>query len=168
MGCNYSQHEIDSCYVLSPIPDCKWIIAHCRGNTWKEFEGKKKKGGGGEGGWRINCLSISQRIRDRHLVVKVDDKLKLGVGENVAPNTKRMILGCTEFECSRVSKATAGSVYLRGRASELLIEGHRFDSYWEHSKFFFSEYQACVIHLILNIILHLRFLYQKCIFIRES
>lgn len=47
MGCNYSQHEIDSCYVLSPIPDCKWIIAHCRGNTWKEFEGKKKKGGGG-------------------------------------------------------------------------------------------------------------------------
>ena len=111
MGCNYSQHEIDSCYVLSPIPDCKWIIAHCRGNTWKEFVGKKKKGGGGEGGWRINCLSISQRIRDRNLVVKVDDKLKLGVGENVAPNTKRMILGCTEFECSRVSKATAGSVY---------------------------------------------------------
>ena len=110
MGCNYSQHEIDSCYVLSPIPDCKWIIAHCRGNTWKEFEGKKKKGGG-EGGWRINCLSISQRICDRNLVVKVDDKLKLGVGENVAPNTKRMILGCTEFECSRVSKATAGSVY---------------------------------------------------------
>ena len=47
MGCNYRQHEIDSCYVLSPIPDCKWIIAHCRGNTWKEFEGKKKKGGGG-------------------------------------------------------------------------------------------------------------------------
>ena len=43
------QHEIDSCYVLSPIPDCKWIIAHCRGNTWKEFEGKKKKGGGGRG-----------------------------------------------------------------------------------------------------------------------
>ena len=64
-----------------------------------------------EGGWRINCLSISQRIRDRNLVVKVDDKLKLGVSENVAPNTKRMILGCTEFECSRVSKATAGSVY---------------------------------------------------------
>lgn len=88
MGCNYSQHEIDSCYVLSPIPDCKWIIAHCRGNTWKEFEGKKKKRGG-EGGWRINCLSISQRIRDRNLVVKVDDKLKLGVGENVAPNTKK-------------------------------------------------------------------------------
>ena len=36
MGCNYSQHEIDSCYVPSPILDCDWIIAQCRG----------KKGGG--------------------------------------------------------------------------------------------------------------------------
>ena len=40
-----------------------------------------------------------------------DDKLKLGVGEKVMPNTKRIIHSCMEFECSRVSKATAGSVY---------------------------------------------------------
>ena len=44
MGCNYSQHEIG--YVPSPILDCNWIIAHCRGNTWKEFKDQKK---GGEG-----------------------------------------------------------------------------------------------------------------------
>ena len=44
MGCNYSQHEIDSCYVPSPILDFDWIIAQCRGNTWKEFEGQKKGG----------------------------------------------------------------------------------------------------------------------------
>ena len=46
MGCNYSQHEIDSCYVPSPILDCDWIIAQCRGNQWKEFEGQKKGGVG--------------------------------------------------------------------------------------------------------------------------
>ena len=40
MGCNYSQHEIDLYYVPSPILDCNWIIAQCRGNTWKEFEGQ--------------------------------------------------------------------------------------------------------------------------------
>ena len=100
-----------------------------------------------------------------HIQTSSDDKLKLGVGEKVTLNTKRMIHSCMEFERLRVSKATAGSVYLRGRASELLIEGHRFDSYWEHSKFFFSEYQACIICSILNIILSLSFLYQKCIYV---
>ena len=44
MGCNYSRHEIDSCYVPAPIPDCNWIIAHRRGNPWKGFEGQKKGG----------------------------------------------------------------------------------------------------------------------------
>ena len=48
---------------------------------------EKRKGGGG--GWRINCLSISQRIRDRNLVVKVDDKLKLGVGEKSRAEYKK-------------------------------------------------------------------------------
>ena len=44
MGCDYSQHEIDLYYVPSPILDCNWIIAQCRGNTWKEFEGQNKGG----------------------------------------------------------------------------------------------------------------------------
>ena len=64
-------------------------------------------------GGGITCATTiaNAKLSVAHIQASSDDKLKLGVGEKVTPNTKRMIHGCMEFECSRVSKASAGSVY---------------------------------------------------------